>query len=421
MKKVFFSVLIIYLLYAVTMSSYLFLVDTPLPEAYIGTEADPNTFMNEEQLILSTDFSKWRNVLYFVHTPFEWLIYLFVICFGISQFFARWSKQLIKFKFFQTALYVILLSCLSFLITFPIKYVAYSISKQYGISIQTFESWMKDNLIGFWIEALLLTVVVYVIMYLISKSPKRWWLYTWLLSIPFTLFLMFIQPVVIDPLYNEFYPIQDKELEEEILQLANQVDIPADRVYEVKMSEKTNALNAYVTGIGSNLRIVLWDTTLMSLSKEEVLFVMAHEMGHYDLNHLKQLLIGMIALSFVGLFITSKLYQFTINNVGKQLNLKRNEMAAIPIILLILSLLSFTTSPMSNAISRAYEYQADRYAIDLTDEPDAAVATFHKLSVEGLADVNPPTIVKLFRYTHPPMVERITHIREYRNEIDKTK
>ena len=419
MKKTFFSVLIIYLLYVVAMSSYLFIVDIPLPEEYIGTEADPSTFMNEEQLILSTDFSKWRNVLYFVHTPFEWLIYLFVLCFGFSQFFAKWSKQVIKLKFFQTALYVILLSCLSYLLTFPIKYFAFSISKQYGISIQTFESWMKDNLIGFWIEALLLTIVVYVIMYLISKSPKRWWLYTWLLSIPFTLFLMFIQPVVIDPLYNEFYPIQDKELEQEILQLANQADIPADRVYEVKMSEKTNALNAYVTGIGSNLRIVLWDTTLLRLSKEEVLFVMAHEMGHYDLNHLKQLLIGMIAMSFLGLYITSKLYQITINKFGKQLNLKLNDLAALPIILLILSLLSFAASPMSNTISRVYEYQADRYAIDLTDDPDAAVATFHKLSVEGLADVNPPKIVKLFRYTHPPMVERITHIREYRNESEK--
>ncbi|OIJ10217.1 peptidase M48 [Anaerobacillus arseniciselenatis] len=418
MKKVFFGVVIIYALYAVAISTYLFTVDTPLPEHYIGTEADPQTFMDEEQLMLSQEFSKWRNVLYFVHTPFEWMIYLFVLCFGLSRIFARWSEAKLKFRFLQTAIYVILLSSFSWLVSFPIKYFSYSISKDFGISIQPFHNWMRDQLVSFWVGAIILTIIAYVIMLLISKSPKKWWFYTWLLSIPFTLFLMFIQPVVVDPLYHDFYPIKDKELETEILQLANKADIPADRVYEVTMSDKTNSLNAYVTGIGSNLRIVLWDTTLEKLTKDEVLFVMAHEMGHYDLKHLQLLLLGSIVASFVALYITSKLYSVTINNLGKYLNIKKADLAALPIILLIFSLLSFVSSPFSNAISRAYEYQSDRYAIDLTEDADAAVSTFHKLSVEGLADVNPPTIVKILRYTHPPMVDRITHIRQYSEKLE---
>lgn len=419
MKKFFFGVLTIYLLFAALISTYIFLVDTQLPAEYIGSEADPQMFMNEEQLKLSSEFSKWRNVIYFIHTPFEWIIYLFVLCFGVSQLFSRWSQHVVKFRFFQTALYAVLFSSLSYMLVFPIKFFSYSISKKYGISIQPFDSWMKDNLIGFWIEAIILAFVIYVIILLVSKSPKKWWLYTWLLSIPFTLFLMFIQPVVIDPLYNDFYPIQNKELEREILQLAKEADIPAERVYEVNMSEKTNSLNAYVNGIGSNLRIVLWDTTLERLSKEEVLFIMAHEMGHYDLGHLKQLLFGMVAMSFIGLYITSKLYLVVINNYGKKLSVKRDDIGAFPIILLILSLLSFAASPLENVISRTYEYQADRYAIELTNDADAAVSTFHNLSVEGLADVNPPTIVKIFRYTHPPMVERITHIRDYSEKLKK--
>lgn len=98
--------------------------------------------------------------------------------------------------------------------------------------------------------------------------------------------MMYIQPVVIDPLYNEFYPLKDKELEAKILSLADQADIPSEHVFEVNMSEKTNALNAYVTGIGENSRIVLWDTTLNSLTDEEILFIMAHEMGHYVEKHI---------------------------------------------------------------------------------------------------------------------------------------
>lgn len=413
MRKLFWAVLLIYALYAIAISTYLFTIETPLPEQFVGTEADPETFMEEEQLGLVQEYSKWRNTIYFVETPFEWLIYFFVIVFGLSQLFSRWSQRLVRHRFIYTGLYVVLLASFSWLATIPISYFSYSISKKFGISVQTFESWMKDQLISFWVAAIILTVIAYVIMLLISKSPKKWWLYTWLLSIPFTIFLMFIQPVVIDPLYHDFYPIQDKLLEQDILLLAEEADIPADRVYEVNMSDKTNALNAYVTGIGTNLRIVLWDTTLMKLTREEVLFVMAHEMGHYHLNHLPLLLLGSLLASFVGLYITSKLYNITINNLGSNLSLKRNDLAALPIILLILSLLSFAASPVSNLISRTYEYDSDRYALELTNDADAAINTFHKLSVEGLADVNPSTFIKIFRYTHPPMVERITQIREY--------
>ncbi len=411
MKKLFLGVLVIYAIYAVLITSYLVVVDTPLPSQYIGTEADPTMFMSEEQVILSAELSKWRNIIYFIHTPFEWIVYLFIIVFGISQLFARWSEQLVKVRFLQTSLYVVLLASLSFIFSYPFKYLSYSISKQYGISIQPFHSWMRDQLIDFWVGALLLLIVVYVIWLLIGKSPKKWWFYTWLLSIPFTLFLMFLQPVVIDPLYNDIYPMKDKELEREVLQLAEQASIPADRVYEVKMSDKTNALNAYVNGLGSNLRIVLWDTTLERLTKDEVLFIMAHEMGHYDLHHLRQLLLGTIALSFIGLFLVGKLYHRFINQYGHRIGLKQNDLAAIPVILFIVSVLSFASTPMTNMVSRTYEYQADRYAIHLTNDIDSAVTTFQRLSAEGLSDVNPPTIVKLFRYTHPPMVERITELR----------
>lgn len=418
MKKIFGWLLLFYCLYAVATASYLFTVDTPLPDQYVGTEADPTTFMNEESLILAEQFSKWRNVIYFLNTPFEWLIYFAVLCFGFSRIFQQWTEGISKFRFIQTGLYIILLTSFSWIVTFPISYFSYSISKRYGISIQSFDNWMKDELISFWIGAVILTVIAYVILLFIRISPKKWWFYTWLLSIPFTLFLMFIQPVVIDPLYNDFSEIKDKGLEQKILQLAEKADIPAEKVYEVAMSTKTNALNAYVTGIGNNLRIVLWDTTLERLSEEEVLFVMAHEMGHYDLNHLQLLLLGTIVSSFFGLYITHKLYRITIINIGDNLSIKRDELAALPIILLIFSLLSFAASPVSNVISRVYEYQSDRYALQLTNDPDAAVSTFHKLSTEGLADVNPSTLIKVIRYTHPPMVERITHIREYSEKLD---
>ncbi|MGO4888516.1 M48 family metallopeptidase [Anaerobacillus sp. MEB173] len=418
MRKFFLGFTGVFIIYSIIMSWYLLYgVQAAIPVELQGTAADPQVFMNAEQLKQSIDYARIRDVLYFISIPLEWGIYLFVVLFGISKRFVSWSKEITRFSFVHTTIYVILLSLVSWLLTFPIQWYRFQLSHQYGISNQSFHDWMRDNTISFWVSAFIMTIIVYVLYALIQRTQKRWWLYAWLLSIPFTLLMMFIQPVIIDPLYNDFYPIQDIELEQEILALAAQAEIPADHVYEVNMSEKTNALNAYVNGIGNNLRIVLWDTTLQSLTKDEVLFVMAHEMGHYVLHHLHWLVIGTIAMSLVGLYVTYRLYTWVIKRFGRKLGISgTNDLAALPVILLILSLLSFAASPFMNMISREYEYEADRYAIELTEDVDAAVGAFQQLAVQSLSDVNPPGIVKVFRYTHPPMIERITYLQSFAEE-----
>ncbi len=144
---------------------------------------------------------------------------------------------------------------------------------------------------------------------------------------------VFLRPVVIDPLYNDFYPLKDKELESKILSLADKADIPASHVYEVNMSEKTNALNAYVTGIGSNKRIVLWDTTLNKLKDREILFIMGHEMGHYVMKHVYIGLAGYLLLSLAGFYIIDKLYKRLSKFFGRMLHIKGPEdLAALPLL-----------------------------------------------------------------------------------------
>ncbi|HYK73548.1 MAG TPA: M48 family metalloprotease, partial [Pseudoneobacillus sp.] len=266
---------IAYTLYGLFFYWYLFyFADTSLPFEYEGSKADPATFLNGRELMLSEEYSKIRNLMFFLSTPFEWLFYLFILIIGLSNAFKKWAEDTTKNSFFQKAIYLIWLSVFAYVATFPLSYISYSLSKTYNISTQTFASWMKDELIDFWINYGMMVIIVTVLYWLIKKSQKRWWLYAWILSVPFTLFLMFVQPVIIDPLYNDFYPLKNKELEKEILSLANEANIPADHVYEVNMGEKTNALNAYVTGIGSNSRIVLWDTTLNRLNDNQILFIM---------------------------------------------------------------------------------------------------------------------------------------------------
>ncbi|MFD1708036.1 M48 family metallopeptidase [Siminovitchia sediminis] len=412
---------IAYFLFGTAMYVYLFFIaDTAIPQMYKGTSADPATFLNARELMLSEEYSNIRNLLFFLNKPYQWLFYYLILLFGISAAFERWAKKTSKWFSLQTLIYLFWLSLASFIVTFPFAYTSYLFSKTYQISTQVFSSWMRDQLIDFWVGYATMAVVVLVIYMMMRKYKKRWWLAVWVLSIPFSIFMMFIQPVVIDPLYNDFYPLQNKQLETKILSLADEADIPAEHVYEVDMSTKTNALNAYVTGVGSNSRIVLWDTTLERLDDEEVLFIMAHEMGHYVEKHIYKGIAGYILLTFAGLWITAKLMDLWVNKRGKIWKVEGTaNISSLPAFLLITSVLLFAASPLTNWVSRYQETRADQYALEMTEDPAAGVRTFQDLTRAGLSQVNPPYLVKIFRYGHPTMLERINMAEEFKQQVSE--
>lgn len=411
-----------FLIYSIAIYFYIFhMNDIQIPEPLKGSVADPETFMTEKELLLSNEYGKIRNFLFFIITPLEWLVYFFILISGLSRMLEKWSDLNIKWKFVHSSIYIFYLTSLVTIFFFPLDYFRYTLSKKYGISTQTFSSWMKDFTIDYWINLATMIIVISVLYWLFRKSPKRWWFHAWLLTIPFSIFLMYIQPVIIDPLYNDFYPLKDKQLEKEILALANKANIPSEHVYEVNMADKTNALNAYVTGIGNNSRIVLWDTTLNTLSKEEILFVMAHEMGHYVQKHIYFGIAGNLLLIFFGLWLLSKIIPWIIVKFGRGLKVKSmNNIHSLPLILLITSMLLFLSNPLTNFISRYQETRADLYAIDLVEDKYASVTAFQQLTKAGLSEVNPPSLVKWFRYTHPPMLERINRVAEYGEKENET-
>ncbi|OZM58194.1 peptidase M48 [Lottiidibacillus patelloidae] len=416
MKKFLVILLSCYFVYGLAVSIYIFYgSDSSLPVVYKGSAADPELFMTDRELELSQEFSQIKNIIYFLRIPLEWGAYLAILIFGLSNAFEKWAKKR-KFFIVQTAIFVFFISLFVRIIYLPIDIYSYKVSVAYGVATQSMASWFKDVAITFLVNLIVMTIVIATIVFLLKKAKQKWWVYTWLLSIPFTVFFMYFQPVIIAPLFNDFYELQNKELQSEILELANEAGIPAERVYEVNMSEKTNAMNAYVTGIGSNLRIVLWDTTLEKLEKDEVLFIMAHEIGHYVKNHLLLSLLGSIASTFFGLYVSNRLLQWSLNKWGENLKIhSQASFAIIPALLLIFSLLTFVSTPVSNVISRYHELEADRFAIEMTKDPDAAIGSFQALTKAGLSDVNPPTVVKWLRYTHPTMLERLIFLESFRN------
>ncbi|PJH95085.1 M48 family metallopeptidase [Bacillus sp. SN1] len=406
-----------YVLYGLFFYWYFFLSgDSAVPEAVKGTQADPASFMKPSELAVAEQYSNVKNFLFFIGIPLDWFLFFVLLVSGASKKIKGWMEAALPFRFLQIIGFVFVLSLITTLVTLPLDWIGYQVSLDYNISTQTAVSWAKDLVIDFWISFPIFTLCVLVFYWLIKSHGKKWWLYAWLLTVPFSLFLFFIQPVIIDPLYNDFYPLKNKELESKILELAEEADIPANHVYEVNMSEKTNALNAYVTGIGANKRIVLWDTTLNKLDDSEILFIMGHEMGHYVMKHVYIGLAGYLLVSLAGFYVIDKLYKRTVRFTRSMFHLEgRHDLAALPLLLLLVSVLSFAVTPFSNAVSRYQENKADQYGIELTENREAAVKTFQDLAVTGLSQVNPPELVKIFRGSHPSIMERIQRAEKEEN------
>ncbi|MCY7916601.1 M48 family metallopeptidase [Bacillus vallismortis] len=407
-----------YVLYGLFFYWYFFLSgDSAVPEAVKGTQADPASFMKPSELAVAEQYSNVKHFLFFFGIPLDWFLFFVLLVSGASKKIKGWMEAAVPFRFLQIIGFVFVLSLITTLVTLPLDWIGYQVSLDYDISTQTAASWAKDQVIDFWISFPIFTLCVLAFYWLINRHEKKWWLYAWLLTVPFSLFLFFIQPVIIDPLYNDFYPLKNKELESKILELAEEAEIPAEHVYEVNMSEKTNALNAYVTGIGANKRIVLWDTTLNKLDDSEILFIMAHEMGHYVMKHVYIGLAGYLLVSLAGFYVIDKLYKRTVRLTRSMFHVEgRHDLAALPLLLLLVSVLSFAVTPFSHAVSRYQENQADRYGIELTENREAAVKTFQDLAVTGLSQVDPPVLVKMFRGSHPSIMERIQHAEKEENE-----
>ncbi|WEK53691.1 MAG: M48 family metallopeptidase [Candidatus Cohnella colombiensis] len=404
---------VLFLIYAAVMGLYVWVTSpNTVPAEYRGGPADPATFFTPQQLEDSAKLNSARYWITFMSGPWEWLIYGFLLLGGLS----RYWREMLERRFpivIRFPIFVLLVQAASFLLYLPLRIFGYSLSKNYGISTQPVASWIRDKLVAFGIGYVTVLVVAAVAFWIISRGG-RWWLKLWLLSIPFIVFMMYIQPVVIDPIYNDYYRLSDPALEQSILDLAAKADIPADRVYEVNMSKKTNSINAYVNGLGSSLRIVLWDTTLMKLTEQQILLIMAHEMGHYVKHHLEWSALGAVGSSLALLFIGSVLYRWAVRKWGNRLGIRSlSDMTALPLILLLLSLISFVSMPLSNAISRNAESASDTYAFELIGNSEGAVSMYQTMTITGLGDVNPPSLIKWIWNTHPTDMERIMRAVQY--------
>lgn len=326
------------------------------------------------------------------------------------------SQKIGRKWFFVITIYFIIFLVLTYVIGLPLDfYQDYLREHDYGLSNQSLGRWFSNSLITLVVSLVVGSLFLWIPYLVLRKSPRRWWLYTSVLLIPFIFLAVLVTPVWINPLFNNFGEMKDKQLEAKILALADRAGIEESRVYEVDKSADTNAVNAYVTGFMSTKRIVLWDTILKKLDERELLFVMGHEMGHYVLGHVWKGILFSVVLIFITLFLAYKTSDFVIKKYGARWGFSElSDPAAFPLILLIISVFSLLISPLTLAYSRYAEHEADRFAIEITRDNQAGATAFVKLQTENLSNPRPSEIIKILRASHPPIGERVDFCNSYK-------
>lgn len=350
-------------------------------------------------------------LLWGVLVPVVWLAT------GWSARLRGFASRFARGRWYPTvALYFLLFLAISFLVDLPLAYyLDYVRPHAYDLSNQTLGKWLGDAAKGLAVGIVLATLFGWVPFLLLRRSPRRWWLWCAVLSVPFLAFLTVVSPIWVDPLFNQFGPMKDKALESDILALAERAGIEGSRVFEVDKSVDTEAVNAYVTGLGGTKRIVPWDTIIAKVPREGLLFVMAHEMGHYVLGHVLRSLVVVPLLVLAGLWLIHRSARAIFRRFGQRLGFSElGDVAALPLISLLFGVFVFLISPLFLAYSRHLEHEADRFGLELTRNNRAAAEAFVALQQENLGNPRPGWIYETWRASHPTLGDRIDFCNDYR-------
>src|SRR5881396_3366399 len=402
---------------------------SPVPASGVGgseaTSASPSGGAPDYVSQVRADFtpqnraySRTRVALAFLSPFYDILAGLLLLATGLSARMRDVACARFRNIYGRTLAYLAQFLLASFVLELPLSfYGGFALEHRYGLSTQSFGSWLGDqgkdvvvNLFFFGVIGLL--ALAYLV---IRKSPTRWWLWLALGSIPVIAGGTLIEPLVIDPLYNKFQPLHDQELRAKILTLAARAGIPGRNVYEVDKSRQTKKYNAYVNGFGPSQRIVLWDTTLEGMKEDEILAVMAHEMGHYVLRHIWKGIAFFSLLSFALFYCSGLIARWATARFGARWGFREmHDLASLPLLGVTITLLSFLAMPLINGFSRAVEHEADVFGLEVTHLNDAAARAFIKLGSQNKSDPEPSGFVKFFEYSHPPMIERIRFAIGYR-------
>jgi len=276
-----------------------------------------------------------------------------------------------------------------------------------GLSTQTWGPWLEDVAKSAGVGAVVAGAGGAIGLALVRRFPRRWWIPGSAIVVGFGVISLWLWPVLVDPLFNDFQPLKRGRLRTEVLDLARRADVKVGQVYRVDASRRTTAINAYVNGIGPTKRVVLYDNLIEDLPPEQVRQVVAHELGHQKHRDLYR---GLLWLAFVapaGVYLAQRLAEAFGSREGLGHPAGKPGPSALPAIALAVSLVSLALGSASNVVSRQVEARADAFSLELTHNPAALIALQRELALRNVADPDPPALLQALFGTHPTTLQRI--------------
>ena len=361
--------------------------------------------------------------LLIVDSIFGFVLLLAFLYGRVGPRFRNLAERVTHRIWLQGLVFIPLLLLALLVLQLPLEIYGHRLSLSYGLSVQGWASWFGDWAKSLAIMLLVGTGAIILAYWLMGKNPQRWWLWLWVISVPFLVLFIFLIPLIIDPMFNHFDSLDQRQPQlvteiEKVVQHGG-LAIPRSRMYEMRASDKVTTLNAYVTGLGASKRVVVWDNTSRQLTIPQTLYVFGHEMGHYVLNHIWKGLIFFSAMLFIAYYFVARLGQWAVARYGPRLGIRTlSDWASLPLLILIISLFMFITSPISSGFSRYLEHQADQYGLEVIhgivpDPNQAAAQAFQALGENSLSYPYPSRALIFWTYDHPAIPDRVQYVLHY--------
>ncbi|MGR3317066.1 MAG: M48 family metallopeptidase [Candidatus Anammoxibacter sp.] len=349
-------------------------------------------------------FSRWSEL-------FDTIVILWILFGGVLPWLEQWSGSYGLGTIWTGIVFFYGFGVIMFVLGLPLEWISiFYIEQKHGFNKMTIRLYVKDKL-----KEILLTIAIsipclYVVLWFMMASGTLWWVWTFGFIMLFQLIMLIIYPMFIAPLFNKFKPLEDGELKQSILDFCEKVKFSIIGIFQMDGSKRSAHSNAYFTGISKSRRIVLYDTLINEMSVPQATAVLAHEIGHYKLNHIKK----MIAISalglLVGLFVLGQIYNYhpLFNAFGME-NVTNH--GALILFIILSKTFTFYLRPLFSALSRKHEYEADRFAVNETAEKIHMEEALLKLTKQNLSNLTPHPWYSSFYYSHPAIIERIKAIR----------
>ena len=376
-----------------------------------------------DKLAKAIEYAAARNRLHFIAAAYGIAVLLALLAWRLAPRLRTFAESATRHRILQAYIVGPLLLLAIDALELPLSLYGHHLSLKFEQSIQGWGSWFWDWTKGELLLFALAGIALWVLYGAMRRSPRRWWFYFWLAAVPMVVFLMFIEPLAIEPLFFKFEPLAAKqpalvEAIEKVVARGGLV-IPRDRMFEMNASEKLKSLNAYVTGIGASKRVVVWDNTIHDMNTGQILFVFGHEMGHYVLGHVwigvGAALIGIL----IFLFLAHHAMRWALAHYGARWQIRDvSDWASLPVLLLALAVFGFLSEPGSSSFSRMLEHNADVYGLEVIhgivpNSSEEAAQAFQILGEISLDDPNPSPFIEFWLYDHPSISERVRFASEY--------